>query len=202
MSEFGELPFHPTIPGLQAIGIGKRGPWWPIMGGSEGDGAGGGDQRGAETGPQGNGEGDPKSTETVEFWKAKAREQEKRAKENATAAKELEQLKEANKTEAEKAADRLSKAESEAASVPAKVAEALKAHLVARHQIGDEDAELLLTAADPELLLKQVDRLLGQSDKRRKNNNYVPGQGANTKDDDGGKGLDRQFVRDLFGNNN
>lgn len=201
MSEYGDLPIHPRT-GLQAIGIGKRGPWWPVMGGSEGDGAGGAEQGGAETGPQGNGDSDTKATETVEFWKTKAREQEKRAKDNATAAKELEQLKEANKTEAEKAADRLSKAEAEAAGVPAKVAESLKSHLVSRHQIAEEDAELFLTATDPDLLIKQVDRLLGQPDKRRKNNNYVPNQGNNTTVDDDGKGLDRQFVRDLFGTNN
>lgn len=204
MSEFGELPFHPTIPGLQAIGIGKRGPWWPIMGGSgDGDGAGGdggagagadggdGDGGGTATGSPKDGDADPKPTETVEYWKSTARDWETRSKANSKAAARL--------TEA---TNRAEAAEAEAATVPAKVAEALKAHLVARHQIGDEDAELFLTAADPELLLKQVDRLLGQSDKRRKNNNYVPGQGANTKDDDGGKGLDRQFVRDLFGNNN
>ncbi|MFN6543911.1 hypothetical protein [Mycolicibacterium nivoides] len=203
MSENGDLPIHPTT-GLRAIGIGKRGPWWPVMGASEDHGAadsdaGGGDDNpgddtGTEsdtaTGSQDGGDGAPKPTETVEFWRDKARDWETRSKANAKAA---DQLTEAN--------NRATAAEAEVASVPAKVAEALKSHLVARHQIAEEDAELFLTATDPELLLKQVDRFLGQPDKRRKNSNYVANQG-NGKTDDDGNGLDRQFVRDLFGNNN
>ena len=35
---------------------------------------------------------EPKPTETVEFWKAKAREQEKRAKDNAAAATRLAEI--------------------------------------------------------------------------------------------------------------
>lgn len=152
---------------------------------------------GTETGHQG-GEGE-KSTETVEFWKSKARDQEKRAKENAAAAKELGELKDAQKSQSEKDAEKVKAAEAEVATVPAKVAEALKTHLVARHGIDDEDAELFLTATEPDLLLKQVDRLLGQSGKRNRNN-HVPGEG-NSKQT-GGDGPDRQFVRNLFGNNN
>jgi len=207
MSENNELPIHPTT-GLRAIGIGKRGPIWPIMGGSvdsghpglsaAGEGADGG-QSDAATGSQ-DADDEPKPTETVEFWKGKAREQENRAKANAAAAKKLAEIEEANKSEAEKAADRISKAEAEVATVPAKVADALKAHLVDLHKIADEDAELFLTATDPELLLKQVARLLAQSGSKRKNNNYVPDQG-NGKTDSDGDGLDRQFVRDLFGTN-
>lgn len=203
MSDCNELPIHPTT-GLRAIGIGKRGPIWPVMGGSgEGDGNTGGEgnaggEGGPETGPQDNGDGE-NPTETVEFWKTKAREQEKRAKDNAAAAKELEQLKEANKSDAEKAADRLSKAEAEVAGLPAKVAEALKGHLVARHQIDAEDAELFLTATEPELLLKQVDRLLGQPGKRRKNNNHVPNQGNADKSAEKDSSM-REFARQLFGN--
>lgn len=39
-----DLPFHPAT-GLQAIGFTSRGPIWPVMGGSEGDG---GDSGGAD----------------------------------------------------------------------------------------------------------------------------------------------------------
>jgi hypothetical protein len=109
-----------------------------------------------------------KPTETVDFWKQKAREQEKRAKDNADAARRLAEIEDAQKTESEKTADRIAKAEAEVATVPAKVADALRAHLVALHEIDADDAELFLTATDPELLLKQVARLV-DSDKRKSN---------------------------------
>ena len=118
-----------------------------------------------------------KPSETVDFWKQKAREQEKRAKDNATAAQRLAEIEEAQKSESEKAADRIAKAEAEVASVPAKVADALREHLVALHEIDKDDAELFLTANDPALLLKQVSRLVGQSDKRKKGP-HVPREGA------------------------
>lgn len=106
---------------------------------------------------------DPKPTETVDFWKSKAREQEKRAKDNAAAAKRLAELEEAQKTEDQKREDRVKAAEAEVASVPQKVSEHLRTHLVAIHKISDEDAELFLTATEPELLLKQVARLVAQT---------------------------------------
>lgn len=105
---------------------------------------------------------EPKPTETVEFWKAKARDQEKRAKDNAAAAKRLAELEEAQKTETEKVAERISKAEALEAAIPQKVAEALREHLISLHGIKDEDAELFLTATEPDLLLKQVNRLVAQ----------------------------------------
>lgn len=114
--------------------------------------------------------------ETVEHWKEKARLQEKRAKENASAAKRLTELEEAQKTEAEKAAERIAAAEAEVALVPAKVADALRDHLVDLHKIDSEDAELFLTAAEPELLLRQAARLVDQSDTTKKGN-HVPGEG-------------------------
>ena len=104
-----------------------------------------------------------KPTETVDFWKAKAREQEKRAKDNAAAAKRLAELEEAQKTDDQKREDRVKAAEAQVASLPQKVSEALRTHLVAIHQISDEDAELFLTATDPDLLLKQVARLTQQA---------------------------------------
>jgi hypothetical protein len=56
----------------------------------------------------------PKPTETVDFWKAKAREQEKRAKDNATAAQRLKEFEDRDKTEAEKAAERVTTSEKRA----------------------------------------------------------------------------------------
>lgn len=109
-------------------------------------------------------------------------------------AAKLAKIEEEQKSEAEKAADRVSKAEAEAAAVPAKVAAALKEHLVALHQFDAEDSELFLTADEPELLLKQVSRLLDRSDKRRKN--HVPREGANPQ---AAASEDTAFARDLLG---
>lgn len=139
---------------------------------------------------------EPKPQETVDFWKQKAREQEKRAKDNAAAAKRLAEIEDAQKTDAQKAADRIAAAEAEVASVPSKVAEALKSHLVQLHGINEEDAELFLTADDPELLLKQVTRLLDRSDKRRVKH-IVAREGENPSATGGDM---REFARHVFGN--
>ena len=153
------------------------------------------------TEPEANEQTDqPKPSETVDFWKQKAREQEKRAKDNAEAAKRLAAFEDAQKSETEKAADRIAKAEAEVASVPAKVSEALRAHLVEMHKIDAEDAELFLTAAEPDLLLKQVTRLLARSDEQsavaKRNGNHVPREGNNPS----AAGNDTREVLDgLFG---
>ena len=118
-------------------------------------------------------------------------------KELKARAARADELEDAQKTEAEKTADRIKKAEGEAASVPTKVSDALRTHLVALHGIDAEDAELFLTANDPELLLKQVDRLVGQSGKRQKKN-YVPREGNNTSSATGNDDM-RSFTRQLFG---
>lgn len=138
----------------------------------------------------------PKPTETVDFWKQKAREQEKRAKENAKAAERLAEIEESQKSEAEKAADRIAKAEAEVSAVPSKVAASLREHLVALHEIDKDDAELFLTANEPELLLKQITRLLGRSDERKKRNNHVPREGATSTSVES---ADRDLVRSIFG---
>lgn len=100
--------------------------------------------------------------------------QKAQLKEFKAKASELDQIREAQKSEAEKVADRLAKADAEVSGIPSRVAEALKAHLVTLHEIPDEDAELFLTATEPETLLKQVDRLVGQQGKRK---NIVPREG-------------------------
>lgn len=52
-----------------------------------------------------------KPSETVDFWKAKAREQEKRAKANADAAKRLQEIEDASKSETDKLTERATQAE-------------------------------------------------------------------------------------------
>jgi len=66
----------------------------------------------------------PKPTETVEFWKQKAREQEKRAKDNATAAQRLAELEDAQKTAEQKANDKLAELTAKEAALAAKEARA------------------------------------------------------------------------------
>lgn len=113
-----------------------------------------------------------------------------------TRAARLDEIEQANKSEIEKANDRASKAEAEAAKVPSLVAGQLREHLAKIHEINDEDAELFLTATDPELLLKQVDRLLARGSQRKKTGNVVPREGANLTS----SGDDmRSFTNELFG---
>jgi hypothetical protein len=60
-----------------------------------------------------------KPTETVEFWKAKAREQEKRAKENAAKAAEFDKVTDAQKSEQQRLIERAEAAENEAKALRA-----------------------------------------------------------------------------------
>ncbi|MBF6189432.1 hypothetical protein [Nocardia farcinica] len=188
------LPVHP-VTGLRAIGFGRRGPIWPVLGGSGEGGESGEAGASAETGAGEATEQQQKPAETVEFWKSKSREWEKQSKANAEAAKRLAEIEDAQKSETQKAADAKAKAEAELASVPAKVADALREHLVKLHKISDEDAELFLTAADPELLIKQVTRLVGGSDKGKKN--LVPREGRTPQRPS--EDPERTAVRELFG---
>ncbi|MBN7378420.1 scaffolding protein [Mycobacterium phage prophiGD16-1] len=169
MSENTALPVHPTT-GLQAIGFTRRGPVWPVMGASEPPAGG------TETGPKSEQDTDklPDDHPLVKTLAANKIE----IKELKAKAARLDEIEEAQKTQAQKDADRVTKAEAEAATVPSRVANALREHLVSIHKIDAEDAELFLTGDDPELLLKQVARFLEQTDKQSKSN-HVPGEGTN-----------------------
>ena len=135
----------------------------------------------------------PKPTETVEFWKQKAREQEKRAKENADAAKRLQEIEDANKSEAQKAAERIQQLEAEIAGAQR---DALRFKVASKYGIGDEDVDLFLTASDEETLTKQAERLAGRSDQQKKRGNYVPSEG---KTPTAKENAEREFARNLFG---
>lgn len=117
-------------------------------------------------------------------------------KELKAKAKRLDDLERAQMSEAEKAAERIAKAEAAAASVPAEVTKHLKAHLVTLDEIDSEDADLFLTATDPELLLKQHARLLDKLGKR-KHKNHVPLEGKPPRNAEPTNDM-REFTRNLF----
>ena len=94
-------------------------------------------------------------------WKAKAREWERRAKDNKTAADELAAIRESQKSEAEKAADALKTAQAEAEAARASL---LRYQVAAQHGITDaDDIALFLTGSDEETLTKQATRLAERS---------------------------------------
>lgn len=109
----------------------------------------------------------------------------------------LDQIEQASKSEIDKAIDRVTKAEAEVATVPSKVADALRTHLIALHEINADDAELFLTANEPDLLLKQVQRLTEREGDRKKRGNYAPREGTKTTTSTDSDEL--QVTRDLFG---
>lgn len=123
-------------------------------------------------------------------------EQKKAIRDLKARASRLDEIEESQKTEAEKTAERIAKAEAEVATVPSKVADALRSHLVALHEIDKDDAELFLTATDPDLLLKQVTRLIAGSVAGKKQGNRVPREGTNPSSSDS---AELETVRGLFG---
>lgn len=108
-------------------------------------------------------------------WKAEARKWEAQAKANADAAKRLAEIEESQKSEAEKAADRIRQLEAE---TEAARREALRFKVATKHGIGDEDADLFLTGSDEETLTKQAERLAARMDGQMKNGNHVPREGS------------------------
>lgn len=135
---------------------------------------------------------DPKPTETVDFWKTKAREQEKRAKENADARKRLDEFEEAQKTETQKAADRLREAEEKAQSLEfrATVAEVASASGV--------PVSLLSGPAErtADGIKAYADDLQKWAGERKKQGNHVPREGATPSS---ASSEERQVTHALFG---
>jgi hypothetical protein len=135
-----------------------------------------------------------KPTETVEFWKQKAREQEKRAKENADAAKRLSQLEEQNKSDVQKAIDRAEAAEQ---ALAAKEAETLRLTIASKHGISGEYLDLLSGADEDELEAKaQKVASLIESQQAPRKGPVIPEQG-DTPTNSAGAG-ESEFARTLF----
>lgn len=134
-----------------------------------------------------------KPTETVEFWRDKAREQEKRAKSNAEAAKRLAEIEDAQKSETQKASEALAKAE-ERASAAEKRASALA--IATEHKLDKDDAETIALLPDEDSMRRVAQRLAGQAAEQKKQGPRVPKEGATTK---APAADERDFVRNLFG---
>ena len=113
-------------------------------------------------------------------WKAEARKWESRAKDNKSAADRLAAIEEANKSEAQRAAERLATAEKAAADA---MAEALRFKIAAKFSVSDEDAELFLTGTDEETLTRQADRLARRAEEagRPRSPKPDPNQGRDSR---------------------
>lgn len=98
----------------------------------------------------------PKPTETVDFWKQKAREQEKRAKENAEAAKRLAAIEESQKSEADKANDAIAAAKAEADAARTQL---LRYQIAAEYGLSGEDIDALEDIPTEEGMRRVADRL-------------------------------------------
>ena len=100
----------------------------------------------------------------------------------AKAAK-LDEIEDANRSEAEKQQARLTELETELNAVRS---ESMRLRIASEHGITDsDDIALFLTGADEETLTKQAKRLSDRDADRKKNGNHVPREGAtNTKPGD------------------
>lgn len=103
--------------------------------------------------------------EYVDKLRKEAAKYRTEAKANAEAAERLAQIEEANKTEAQKLADRLAAAEKAATDAQR---DALRFRIASRFQISDEDADLFLTGGDEDTLTKQAERLAARNDEAGK----------------------------------
>lgn len=128
-------------------------------------------------------------------WKAKAREWERRAKDNKSAADELALLKDSQKSSEQKFEERLSGMEKRAQEAEAR---ALRSDIAARHGITAEDRDLFLTGSDEATLEAQAKRLAERVADQKKNGNRAPKEGRTTNSGDADKDL-REFTKNLFG---
>lgn len=210
MDETRDLPIHPRT-GLRALDVGRRGPIWPIMGGSEDGGAGGEQSGGAqnqggeggksEEGGDGNGANsgpkrDPLYADLPDDHPLVKRHEALKAENKVLRpkAKQVDDAEAAKRTDAEKIAD----LQTQVDGLPKLVAAALREHLVQLHEFDKDDADLFLTGDTAELVLKQASRLLEQSGAGgSKRKNYIKnegGQPGKPAESENGK-----FAKSLFG---
>lgn len=133
------------------------------------------------------------NAEYVSKLRSEAAEYRTKAKANADAADELARIKESQKTEAEKAAERLAELETENLKTKA---ELIRLRVASKHGISAEDAELFLTGTDEDSLTKQAERLAAMEPAKKPRGSYVPSEGKNPTPGDGNEL--RDVARNLF----
>lgn len=162
-----------------------------------GTGGGAGNAGGDKSGDQGKPKRDPLYADLPDDHPLVKRHEalKQENKELKPKAKIVDDAEAAKRTDAEKIADLQSKLDAQ----PKAVAESLREHLVALHEIPKERAELFLTGDTPELMLRQVTALLedsGTGGPKRKN--YVNKEGnSNGKPSAGSENA--KFASSLFG---
>ena len=101
-------------------------------------------------------------------------EQKKAIRDLKVKAGKFDELEEAQKTEAEKAADRLTKAEARVAEAEAR---ALRREVAIEHKLDKTDAELLDALTDEDAMRSLAARLSKAGEDERKDGNRVPTEG-------------------------
>lgn len=102
-------------------------------------------------------------------------EQKRAIRDLKARAAKLDEIEEAQRTDAEKAADRLAKAEQRAAEAEARV---LRREVALEHRLSAEDAELLDALTDEDAMRRLASRLAAANEDKRKQGNHVPSEGA------------------------
>jgi hypothetical protein len=113
-------------------------------------------------------------------------------KELRAAAEELSAIKESQKSDAEKQAERVRALELDAEKARG---EAMRLRVAARYGISDDDADLFLTGSDEDTLTRQAKRLTDRESEKKKQGNFVPREGNNPQT---GDTADREVVKRLF----
>jgi len=138
---------------------------------------------------------DPKvfDAEYVDKLRKESAKYRTEARANAEAARRLSEIEQSQKSDQQKADDRIKDLEAKFAAAEAR---ALRAEIANAHGISAEDRDLFLTGTDEETLTAQAKRLSERESSRKKQGNRVPQEGRNPS---APPSEERAAVRSLFG---
>jgi hypothetical protein len=137
-------------------------------------------------------EGEPKTFDAdyVDKLRKESAKYRTEAKANADAAKRLAEIEEASKSEAEKASERLAKAEQTARDAEAR---AVRREVALEHKLSTDDAALLDAIVDEDAMRRLAARLSTGAGGRK--SNHVPREGTSSTS---GASDERELARSLF----